>query len=103
MDEKEAKVRLNLALDTDRSPEFHLGLDGVPRMNPGRFGIPATGTARWESENTFIIHINEIGNINRLDITLVFEDDTAMMNLSEKGGLGGFTAQARLKKSTEEM
>ncbi|UCE20926.1 MAG: serine hydrolase [Candidatus Aminicenantes bacterium] len=103
MNEKEAKVRLNLALDTDRSPEFHLGLDGIPRMSPGRFGIPAAGTAKWESENTFVIHINEIGNINRLDITLVFENDTATMSLSEKGGLGGFTAQARIKVSSTEM
>lgn len=103
MNEKEAKVQLNLALDTDRFPEFHLGLDGVPRMNPGRFGIPASGTARWESENTFIIHINEIGNINHFDITLVFDDDTATMNLSEKGGFGAFTAQARLKTPKAEM
>jgi CubicO group peptidase (beta-lactamase class C family) len=103
VNEKEAKIRLNLALDTDRFPEFHLGLDGIPRMKPGRFGIPAAGTATWESENTFIIHINEIGNINRLDITLVFEEDTATMSLSEKGGLGEFTANARLKVSATEI
>ena len=30
MNEKEARIRLNLALDTDRSPESHLGLDEVP-------------------------------------------------------------------------
>jgi hypothetical protein len=95
INEREAKIRLDLAMDTDRSPEYLVGLDGIPRMSQARFGIPASGTAGWDSENSFTIHINEIGNINRFDIILVFEEETAKISLFEKTGLGGFTVNAR--------
>lgn len=97
IDEREAKIQLDLALDSDRAPEYLLGLDGVSRISQGRFGIPASGTAAWESYDTFKIHINEIGNINRFDIVIVFDEKTAELSLFEKTGLGKFTARARLR------
>ena len=97
IDEREAKIQLELALDSDRAPEYLLGLDGVSRISQGRFGIPASGTAVWDSDDTFKIHINEIGNINRFDFVIVFDKETAEFSLIEKTGLGEFSARARLR------
>ena len=96
--DKEALLRLSLALDTDRSPEYQLGLDGIPRFNPGRFGIPAVGKGIWESEDRFTLDIDEIGNINKIHLTLTFEDDVVKGRISERTGLGSAVLKGKLVK-----
>lgn len=92
----EAWMKLNLALDTDRNPTYRIGLDGVPRIGAARFGIPASGTGEWTSNQTFSIHINEIGNINSFDITLNFEGKNVHMTFSENTGLGSAVIEGRI-------
>lgn len=89
--EAEASLRLGLALDTDRNPTMRIGLDGVPRESVGRFGIPAAATGHWESENSFAIDLDEIGNINKFMITATFEGDAMTLNIRERTGLGEAT------------
>jgi CubicO group peptidase (beta-lactamase class C family) len=47
-----------------RDPEFQwrLGLDGVPRVTPGRLDFPTSATGSWETDNIFLANIEEIGN-----------------------------------------
>jgi hypothetical protein len=91
----EAVLKLNLALLTDRPPEYRIGLDGVSRIAPGRFGLPASGTGEWISEETFLVHINEIGHINRFDITLNFEGKNVHVTFSDQTGLGSMKIEGQ--------
>jgi CubicO group peptidase (beta-lactamase class C family) len=94
----EATLRLEMALDTDRNPEFKLGLDGLPRITPARYGLPATGKAKWTSEKDCVIDINELGNINRFRITITFEEDTVSGKVQEFTGLGSMTFKGKMKQ-----
>ncbi|PWI46405.1 6-aminohexanoate hydrolase [Candidatus Heimdallarchaeota archaeon B3_Heim] len=97
-EQNNAVLKIDMALDTDRSPEYKIGLDNVHRISPARFGIPAAGKGCWMSDNTFHIDINEIGNINRFRITLTFEGNMVSGKLEEFTGLGSVTIIGRLKE-----
>ncbi len=91
----EAALKLEMALDTDRNPEYKLGLDGLPRIAPVRFGLPAAATGKWKSEKTFVIDISELGNINRFRITIIFEEDALSGKVQEFTGLGTITIKGK--------
>ncbi|MFB0519643.1 MAG: hypothetical protein ACETWC_10245 [Acidobacteriota bacterium] len=91
-------LKIDMVLDTDRSPEYKIGLDNVPRISPARFAIPAAGKGYWMSDDTFHIAINEIGNINRFRITLTFEGDMVSGKLEDFTGIGSANIIGRLKE-----
>ena len=97
-EQNEAVLKIDMVLDTDRSPEYKIGLDNVPRISQARFGIPAAAKGYWMSDNTFHIDINEIGNTNRLRITLTFEGNMVTGKLEEFTGLGSVNIIGRLKE-----
>lgn len=70
----------------DRSdPVRPMGLDGVPRVSPGgSLGLPVAVSGRWESENTFLVDYNEVGNINRYRFRMTFAGDEVVVELSER-------------------
>jgi hypothetical protein len=96
--QKEATFRLEMALDADQMPEYRLGLDGLLRITPARYGLPAAGKARWVSEETLVIDINELGNINRFRITVTFEGDAVSGKVREFTGLGTVTLEGKMRK-----
>jgi len=72
--------------------ELLVGLDGIDRIAPGRYGLPAAARGRWESDDTFVIRMNEIGNINTWQIRAAFEGDGVTVEMVEVGtGLGAAT------------
>ena len=78
-----AQLQLELAdrLDGPRP----VGLDGVPRVSPaGRFGLPVAVRGAWESDSTFILDYDEVGNINRRRLRLTFVDQGASVELSDR-------------------
>ncbi|WP_394002693.1 serine hydrolase domain-containing protein [Luteimonas sp. WGS1318] len=78
-----AQVQLELG---DRSdPPKPVGLDGVPRVSSdGNSGLPVAVSGRWESESTFLLEYNEIGNINTYRFRLRFSGDEVEVQLSER-------------------
>ena len=95
LDDREAVFKIETFFDTDRDPEYRLGLDGIPRRSPGRFGIPAEGKGRWTADGTFGFDIDEVGNINRYRGTLMFEGDGVTVALEESTGLGSFRVRGK--------
>ncbi|MEW6744422.1 MAG: serine hydrolase [Planctomycetota bacterium] len=93
----EGVLHLDMGLDTDRAPEYRIGLDGVRRIAPGRFNLPAAGIGSWTSDSTFVAEIDEVGNINQFRFTMTFEEDRVTTRLEEFTGLGGFTIRGRLE------
>jgi hypothetical protein len=78
-----AQLQLELVdrLDRPRS----VGLDGVPRVSPdGRFGLPVAVSGDWESDGTFILVYDEVGNINKRRFRLNFFDDGASVELTDR-------------------
>ena len=78
-----AQLRLELAdrLDSPRP----VGLDGVPRVSPdGRFGLPVAVSGAWESDSTFVLDYNEVGNIPNRRFRLKFLDEGASVELTER-------------------
>jgi CubicO group peptidase (beta-lactamase class C family) len=62
-----------------------VGLDGIPRVSPGgRFGLPVAIKGAWESDSTFIIEYNEIGNINTYRLRLTFSGYDVDVEMAER-------------------
>jgi len=50
--------------------EFPVGLDNTLRITQqGSFNIPLAIKGSWETENTFVLHFDELGNINNWQIS----------------------------------
>ena len=78
-------AQLQLELGHRSDPPRLIGLDGVPRVSSGgNFGLPVALSGRWESDNTFLVEYNEIGNINMYRFRLRFSDDDVEVQLSER-------------------
>jgi len=58
---------------------------GVPRVSPnGRFGLAVATSGAWESDGTFVLDYNEVGNINAYRFRLTFVDDGVTAGFVEK-------------------
>lgn len=82
-----AEARLQLELSDRRDGPRPVGLDGVPRISPeGRFGLPVAASGAWESDSTFVLEYNEIGNINTYHFRLTFVNDDVTVEFTERSG-----------------
>ncbi|WP_156170250.1 serine hydrolase [Luteimonas sp. FCS-9] len=78
-------AHLQLELGDRIDPPRPIGLDGVPRVpSGGEFGAPVAVSGRWESDSTFVVEYNEIGNINMYRFRLRFSGDDVDVQLSER-------------------
>jgi CubicO group peptidase (beta-lactamase class C family) len=83
---------------TDRTRlEFLIGLDGRPRLAPGRGGLTAACQGAWKSPNTLVVEIDEVANINRFSLELTFVDGRLDGKLAEATGLGSTPIRGRLE------
>ena len=94
-----AEARLQLELGDRRDALRPVGLDGVPRVSSnGRFGLPVAVSGAWESDSTFALDYDEVGNINRYRFRMTFVDDTVTVEFAEKShalGEARFRGRAR--------
>lgn len=67
--------------------ELPVALNNVYRISPGRFGLPAAAKGFWQTNNSFVLDLDEIGNINHWQIRLTFEEDRATVLMNEMTGL----------------
>jgi hypothetical protein len=75
-----------LAGDEDFS--WVAGLDGIPRIAPGRFDLLASADGQWiqDQEHILTMRVDEIGNNNVWDIRLTFDVGTIAMSMSGEAG-----------------
>ena len=80
-----AEAQLQLELSDRREGPRPVGLDGVPRVSSnGRFGLPVAVSGAWESDSTFVLDYNEVGNINTYRFRLTFVDDGVTVEFAER-------------------
>lgn len=84
-----ATAQLQLELADRLEGTRPVGLDGVPRISPhGRFGLPVALSGAWEDGNTFVLDLNEVGNINNFRLRLAFVDaEEVFVEITESSGL----------------
>ncbi|MCP4396716.1 MAG: serine hydrolase [bacterium] len=99
-DEKTALLRL-FSGETYQL-EILIGLDDVFRFSSGYFrnpGIPAAAKGAWESDNTFVLEYDALGNIDRWEWTLSFEGDRVALQMK---GIAGTDMAATIAGRLEE-
>ena len=90
-----------LSFDTHSFKKLHgdldltIGLDNVPRMSLGRFGLPGALRGSWISDNVFTFEWNELANINTWRVEIAFANDAAYLRMEETTGLGDSTIHAQ--------
>ncbi len=76
-----------------------VGLDGTLRIiQHGSFNIPAALKGSWETESTFVLYFDELGNINNWKITMTFESDRVVVFMQESTFIGDATFDGRLRQ-----
>jgi hypothetical protein len=74
----EAQVRLTY-VDGNQF-EWVIGLDNVPRLSTGLYGLPATASGEWESDDVFVLDFDEIGGIDKERHRVAFEEDRIILD-----------------------
>ena len=95
---QEATVRFTATsydMEKENGFEFMVGLDGVPRQSPGRFGIPVVAKGHWTPDGVLAIDLDEVGNINRWHIRAAISGDTLDLEMRELTGLGTHSIKGR--------
>ncbi len=82
-----AEGRLRVSSVNGEALDLPVGLDGVPRLGPGRDRQPAATRGAWLDEQTFELDLDEVGNLNHWTWTLVFEGDRVTLRAVERNGL----------------
>jgi CubicO group peptidase (beta-lactamase class C family) len=54
--------------------QWAAGLDGIERFAPGRLGILAAATGAWQDEETFLMEVDELGNLELWRLAFDFLD-----------------------------
>jgi len=78
--------------------ELPVSLNNVYRIAPGRFGLPAAAKGFWQTNNSFVLDLDEIGNINNWRIRMTFQDDRVTVSMKEMTGLASATFGGKVQK-----
>jgi CubicO group peptidase (beta-lactamase class C family) len=79
---EDASVQLEF---TNRPTETRrIGLNGVPHISDGRFGLPLGITGYWENKNTFVLEYDEIANINFYRLQVNFSPQQVKVLITER-------------------
>jgi len=96
-DRAEAVLRLELepGVSEGNLLELVVGLEGIPRLGPGRYGLPVACTGAWKNPQTFVVEFDEVANINRFLVEMTFADGRLEGKLAEATGLGSIPLRGR--------
>ena len=78
----EARIQITFADGT--GPRSGIGLDGVYQISPGQNNLPAGYRGHWTDDQTFILEIEEIANIDSITLKHCFEGDRVMTEIEER-------------------
>ncbi|MDP2897299.1 MAG: serine hydrolase [bacterium] len=95
--QEEAVLRVSLVED-NQTLEVPVALNNVYRIAPGRFGLPAAAKGFWQTNNSFVLDLDEIGNINNWRIRMTFQDDRVTVSMKEMTGLASATFGGKVQK-----
>ena len=95
--EENGEALLSVTLPENQELDYLVGLDNVSRITPAKFGIPAAAKGWWESDNVFVIHLDETGNIYRWRISATFEDDQVTVQMQDMTGIDDVTLVGQLE------
>lgn len=86
-----------ITMDQKRGPwgPLAVGLDNVYRLAPGRFDIPMAVRGSWQAQDTFVLELNEVGNIDDWRFTFRFRDDRVTLTGEEMTEQHGVTVEGR--------
>lgn len=73
--DQEAEASLILSFADGSQVEWVMGLDNVPRVGAGLYGLVAAATGAWTSDDVFTMDLDEIGRINKDRVTTTFDGD----------------------------
>ena len=65
--------------------EWPVGLDDVYRISPGNFGVPLGMKGWWDSDETFVIHIDYIGNTQWSRMRFTFQGEQVTIEIRDEG------------------
>jgi CubicO group peptidase (beta-lactamase class C family) len=65
----------------DSELQIVIGLDGVSRFSPGLYGMTVAAKGWWESDDTFIALVDNIGLINLWRYGITFADDRVELTI----------------------
>ena len=97
--EENGEALLSVTLPENQELDYLVGLDNVSRITPAKFGIPAAAKGWWESDNVFVIHLDETGNIYRWRISATFEDDQVTVQMQDMTGIRDVTLVGQLESA----
>lgn len=98
---KPEEARLDLEFNPQRRFEplsLPVGLDGVPRLGPGRYQEPAAVSGGWTSPHTFQIDLDEVANINHWTLELTFTGDQVELSMHDRTGLPAVKTKGRAER-----
>jgi len=81
--------------------EVQVGLDDVFRFSSGyprNPGLPTAAKGVWESNNTFVVEYDTMGNLDRWKWKLIFEDNQMTLQMSEINHGPEITITGRLEE-----
>ncbi len=64
---------------SDLTCSWEIGLDGIARIAPGRYGLPAASKGGWKNEHTFAFEVDEIGNNFKWQFEALFNYDRMLL------------------------
>jgi hypothetical protein len=73
--EEEAKASLSVRFADGSQIAWLAGLDNVPRVGSGLYGLPGAAIGAWESDDVFIVDVDEIGIISTEQLRTTFDGD----------------------------
>jgi len=97
--EEKDEVVVSIEYEDSRREARPIGLDNVYRISPdGRFGLPVALKGSWEGEREFVFSYNDVANINRYIISMVFEGQVVEMRIREATGLSESSFLGRIQE-----
>ena len=74
----------------DQRVTFPVGMDNVPRLSTNSITkLRQTATGEWLNANTFVLHLDLVGGINRYRFQFTFPDHNSVdIHVTERTGLG---------------
>ncbi|MGD9002424.1 MAG: serine hydrolase [Anaerolineae bacterium] len=86
---EEAEAVLSLRFIDGNQIEWLIGLDNVLRFSPGLHGLRSGAKGRWESDEVFVVHREDIGDSRPREeqLSATFDEDQVKLEIQNSSGV----------------